>query len=313
MSNSHTVLQQESLACIVPDRIVLATDLLDVDYLLPHAIAQCKACAAALFIVHVIASVKSASLEDAVNPVTDITRGHVDQRHQHARCVLNAAWEKAQTAGIACEAIIRDGNTCEEIAKLVSEVQAERLILGTHVRNNLQKFLLGSTALEILKNTEVPVWAVGPIARPFPHGQPSRILHPVSLSCGYQKTAELAFKLSQVYEAEITLLHVLPSTSLVEQTVTNLIDSTTRVLGQLIPGEASLWTTARVMVQAGDISEQITAVASELKVDLIVLGAKPSNGRWPIHGDDTVYNVIARANCPVLTMRHGHWSTEVCR
>ena len=77
-------------------------------------------------------------------------------------------------------------------------------------------------------------------------------------------------------------------------------------LGRLIPDEATLWTTATIAVEAGEIVEQILSTAEKLRADLIVMGSNPDTAFWPIHGDNTVYNVIAEAKCPVLTLRHSH-------
>jgi nucleotide-binding universal stress UspA family protein len=148
------------------------------------------------------------------------------------------------------------------------------------------------------------VWTVGPHARPRAHGQPSRILHPVSLSSGYQETAKLAIALGQFYKAEITLLHVLPRDVHAEYASERLVRWTTFELRQLIPDEAQLWTTATIKVEAGEIVEQILHMAKKLAVDLIVMGSNPDTAFWPVQGDNTVYNVIAEAECPVLTLRH---------
>jgi nucleotide-binding universal stress UspA family protein len=145
---------------------------------------------------------------------------------------------------------------------------------------------------------------VGPHARPFAHDQPSRILHPVSLSSGYEETAKLAVGLGQFYKAEITLLHVLPRDVHAEYASERLVRWTAFELTRLIPDEAPLWTTATVMVGAGEIVGQILHAAAKLGADLIVMGSNPDTAFWPVYGDNTVYNVIAEAKCPVLTLRH---------
>lgn len=150
----------------------------------------------------------------------------------------------------------------------------------------------------------MPVWTVGPYARPFSHGAPHRILHPVSLSSGYQETAKLALGLAQFYKAEITLLHVLPSDVHDRHASEQLIQWTAFELGRLISKEAPLWTTTTTMVEAGEIVDRILEMAEKTQADLIVMGSNPDSPFWPVYGDNTVYNVIAEARCPVLTLRH---------
>ena len=291
-------------AFIVPDKILVASDLTDIEYLLPHAISQCKACAASLVLSHVIPPVESESLEQAVLLIADVARREEQKVLNQARRLLGGAAEQVRAAGIDCEVVIRRGHPRDEIAELVGQLHAGRVILGTHGRRNLKKFFLGSIAHEILKSTTVPVWTVGPRARPFAHGQPIRILHPVSLSSGYQETAKFAVGLGQFYKAEITLLHVLPRDVHAEYASERLVRWTAFELTRLIPDEAPLWTTATVMVEAGEIVEQILHAAEKLGADLIVMGSNPDTALWPVDGDNTVYNVIAEAKCPVLTLRH---------
>jgi nucleotide-binding universal stress UspA family protein len=304
MATAQTQSQLSSSAFTAPDKILVATDLTDIDYLVPHAIAQCEACGASLVLVHVIQPVESVAMEDAIALIADLATADAQRRLEEARRILGGSAAQVRAAGIDCEIVIRYGHPRDVVAELVGQVSTGRVILGTHGRRNLKKFFLGSTAHEILKSTKVPVWTIGPHARAFAHGQPSRILHPVSLSSGYQETARLAVAMGEFYKAEITLLHVLPRDVHAAYASQRLVQWTTFELGRLIPDEAALWTTASVTVEAGEIVQQILGTAEKLGADLIVMGSSPDTSFWPVHGDNTVYNVIAEANCPVLTLRH---------
>ena len=100
------------------------------------------------------------------------------------------------------------------------------------------------------------------------------------------------------------MLHVLPRELHAQRASKHLVQWTAFELGRLIPDEAPLWTTATIMVEAGEVVEQILEMAEEMRADLIVMGSNPDISFWPVHGDNTVYNVIAEAKCPVLTLRH---------
>jgi nucleotide-binding universal stress UspA family protein len=120
-----------------------------------------------------------------------------------------------------------------------------------------------------------------------------------SFDPAYPETAKFAVKLGQFYKAEITLLHVLPRDVDAKFAGERLVRWTAFELGRLIPDEAPLWTTATIAVEAGEIVQQTLCTAEELRADLIVMGSNPYTAFWPIHGDNTVYNVIAEAKCPV--------------
>jgi nucleotide-binding universal stress UspA family protein len=304
VTNVATKPQLSGWAFAAPHRILVATDLTDIDYLIPHAKAQCEVSGASVVLCHVIPPVESGFLDAAVVFIADAAKAATQGLLDAARKTLGEVAAKMRTDGIDCEVVIRYGDPCDVVKELVGHVHAGRVVLGTHGRRELKKFLLGSTANEIVKSVDVPVWTVGPHARPFAHGQPRRILHPVSLSSGYQETAKLAVKLGQFYKAEITLLHVLPRDEHAEYAGERLVRWTAFELGRLMPDEAPLWTTATILVEAGEIVEQILSTAEKLQADLIVLGSNPDTAFWPIYGDNTVYNVIAEAKCPVLTLRH---------
>jgi nucleotide-binding universal stress UspA family protein len=304
MTNVETKPQLSSWAFTAPDKILVATDLTDIDYLIPHAKAQCEASGASLVLSHVIPPVESGSLDAAVVFIADAAKAATQRLLEKAQQTLGEIAANMRADGIDCEVVIRYGHPRDVVKELVGHLHAGRVVLGTHGRRSLKKFFLGSTANEILKSVEVPVWTVGPHARPFAHGQPCRILHPVSLSSGYKETAELAVKLGEFYKAEITLLHVLPRDVHAEYAGGRLVRWTAFELGRLIPDEVPLWTTATIAVEAGEIVEQILSTAEKLRADLIVMGSNPDTAFWPVHGDNTVYNVIAEAKCPVLTLRH---------
>jgi hypothetical protein len=58
-----------------------------------------------------------------------------------------------------------------------------------------------------------------------------------------------------------------------------------------------------VQVEIGDVVEEVLNVGTEVAADLIVLGVNSEVAFWPIHGDDTVYKIIAQAKSPVLSIR----------
>lgn len=287
-----------------PEKILVATDLTDIDYLLPNAIAQCQFGGASLILLHVIPPVESVSLEDSVSIITDAAKARAEKVFRHAEEILAEACAQARAAGVDCEMMIRSGYPCHIVTEVAGKVRAGRLILGTHGRRNIKKFFLGSTAHEILKSIPIPVWTVGPHARPFHHGRPGRILHPVSLSSGYQESARLALTLAKFYQAEVTLLHVVPRDVQSSSASARLTEWTTFELERLVPEDAPIWTTALIMVEAGEIVQEILRAAEMLQPDLIVMGSNPDTAFWPIYTNNTVYNVIAEAQCPVLTMQH---------
>jgi nucleotide-binding universal stress UspA family protein len=285
---------------VVPEKILVATDLADTEYLIPHAVAQARACGSALTLVHVIPPGQAIPLDASAIPYLDVT-----EMKQEAEQTLERVAAQAHASGIPCDVIVTEGNPREQITALAREVKAGRVIAGTHGRRHLTKFLLGSVAHEILRSAEVPVCTIGPHAHEASSfGAPRRILHPVSLCAGYEDSARMAIEMAQFYRADITLLHVLGRNVKSQPDSDRVVEWTRSEMQRIIPEEAPLWTQIAVQVEIGDVVEEVLNVAAEINADLIVLGVNSDVSFWPIHGDDTVYSIIAQAKSPVLSIRH---------
>ena len=293
-------LVSQSRALVVPDRILVATDLSDIEYLTPHAVAQARACGGTLILVHAIPPGEAIPLDASAIPYLDVA-----EMKREAKDALERAAAGIRAAGIPCDVVVVEGNPRDQIKAQARELRAGRILCGTHGRRHLKKLLLGSVAHEILRSAEVPVCTIGPHAREASSfGAPRKILHPVSLCAGYEDSAHTAIEMAEFYRADITLLHVLSRSVQSQPDSSRVIEWTKAELQRAVPEEAPLWTHATVQVEIGDVVEEVLNVASEMDADLIVLGVNADVSFWPIHGDDTVYNIIARAKSPVLSIRH---------
>lgn len=286
-------------ALVVPEKILVATDLTDLDYLIPHAVAQGRACGAALTLLHVIPPGEALSLNARAIPYEDSAAMAAEAAKR-----LEAAADGIRNGGTPCDALVVRGFPREQIPQAARDIGAGRIVAGTHGRRRLRRFLLGSVAHEILRSAEVPVYTIGPHAHEASSfGAPQRILHPVSLTEGFEESAHIAFDLAQFYRADITLLHVLHEELRAQPDLERITAWTRSEMKRVIPEEAELWTHARVQVEIGDVVEQVLDVCAEVSADLIVLGVTDEVGFWPIRGDDTVYRIIAQAKSPVLSIR----------
>ena len=114
----------------------------------------------------------------------------------------------------------------------------------------------------------------------------------------------MAIEMAQFYRADITLLHVLSRAVKSQPDADRVVEWTKSEMQRIIPEEAPLWTRVTAQVEIGDVVGEVLNVAKEISADLILLGVNSDGGFWPIHGDDTVYSIIAEAKSPVLSIRH---------
>ncbi|HTV82523.1 MAG TPA: universal stress protein [Acidobacteriaceae bacterium] len=290
---------------VVPDKILVATDLDDIDYLMPHAAAQARACGATLALAHVVPPGEAVPLDASAIPYLDVSA-----LREEAKQMLERAAQPLRDSGIPCDVLVLEGHPSDQITALAREIQAGRIVAGTHGRRHLKRLFLGSVAHEILRAADVPVCTIGPHAHAASSfGAPRRILHPVSLCAGYEDSARIAMELAEFYRADITLLHVLGKDVKNQHDASRVVEWTKSELKRLVPAEAPLWTRLAVRVEVGDVVEEVLSAAAEMGADLIVLGINKDVTFWPIRGDDTVYRIITNARSPVLSF---HRSPERC-
>lgn len=281
-----------------PGRIVVSTDLTDTDYLLPHAMAQAKASGASLILVHAVLPHESVPMEAGAIPYYDPLRLDRD-----ARLILDNLAREVRDKGLACTTAVRHGFVPDVIAEIVANTRAGRLIIGTHGRRGLKKFVLGSIARQLLEAVDIPVCTVGPRAHKSVSRQPATILHPVSLAGSHEASAFLSFQLGQQFGARVVLLHMIPPAPHVTRDPARAVATATGELNRLVPEEAAAATDVRVRVAVGSVVSEILDAASEVQAGLIVLGVHAPSHSWLPGTEPAAYKILVSAQCPVISLR----------
>jgi len=282
-----------------PDRILVATDLTDTDSLIPHAVAQAKTYGARLTLVHAVAPLCVTCGEEAV-----IRYAEQSQVIHDLRTKLLAEARAIEAQGIPCDAVVHTGTANEVIQEELNYRDATRLIMGTHGRNKLGQFVLGSVAHELVQNVEMPVFVVGPHARvATEHVAPRKILHPVSLTGNFRESFCVACDIARKYQAELTLLHVLGRNSRSERWVSSqlAIEWAQEGLERLMASAEKPLPLMQTCVSTGKLAEEILKTAGSMAADWIVLGASNEPRRWSFR-DTAAFRVLAESSCPVLTV-----------
>lgn len=282
----------------VPGKIAVATDLTDTEYLLPYAIAQAKASRASLILIHAVLPHESAPMEGGAAAYYDPLRMDRD-----ARLMLEGLARDVRDQGLECATTVRHGFVPDVINEVVRNSGAGRLILGTHGRRGLKKFVLGSVARQLLEAIEVPVCTVGPRAHKGASTQLEKILHPVSLSGMHEASTELALGLGRQFGAQVVLLHVVPPAPASNRDPAGAISAAAEQLNRLIPADALAWTRAEVRPAHGTTVAEILAVAEETRAGLIVLGVHAPAHSWLPGTEPAAYKILVAAPCPVLSLR----------
>lgn len=281
-----------------PARIIVATDLSDTEYLLPHAIAQAKASQASLILVHAVLPHESMPVETGAIPYYDPLRMDRD-----ARLLLEKLAADIREQGIECATAVRHGFVPDVVAEIVKNSGAGRLILGTHGRRGLKKFVLGSMARQLLETVEVPVCTVGPRAHKGATGLPGIILHPVSLAGLHETSAGLSLTMGKQFGAQVMFLHVITPGPGNAREPGRAVSAANEELYGLIPEEAMPWTSVQARIALGTVVSEVLAVAEEIRAGLIVLGVHAPAHSWLPGTEPAAYKILVSAPCPVLSLR----------
>jgi nucleotide-binding universal stress UspA family protein len=169
--------------------------------------------------------------------------------------------------------------------------KADLIVMGTHGRSGLNRWMLGSVAERVLRESPVPVLTV----RSAPRDAIRRVLCPVHDTELSRRALALATGLSACFGASLTVLHVQEPSG--AHAVSDLCS--------WIPQEERARCDIREQVRHGHASEEIVRLATEESFDLVILGAPRRRFFDGMVLGTTTLRTVRHAPCPVLTVSPG--------
>jgi nucleotide-binding universal stress UspA family protein len=285
--------QMHLSSVIRPKSILVATDLHDLDFLLPVAIDQARMTGGMIWLLHVIPPEAYVSIESGNLPDAQKEKAFLD-----AEAILNGVAFQLKEKNIACACEVRRWYPIDQIEAFIREHRVERLILGTSARGKLSKLFIGSVAEELIRNVNIPVCTVGPQFRPLAQDGPRRIIFALSLRHHPEHSFQFAADLAEGLKAELTVLHVTEQDRFDEAT-----DAGARCKIYEIVRLAKQ--APFIRIRSGEPAEEIVAECTALRPELLVLGSVPASTMSTKFRNGVVYRVIAQAPCPTFTLRSG--------
>jgi nucleotide-binding universal stress UspA family protein len=197
-----------------------------------------------------------------------------------------------------------EGSVADCLLQCASEKKIDLLVVGTHGRRGLGKFIIGSVAEKVFRHSPVPVLTIGPnIHEPREINLMRHMLAPCDLTPKSHPAVQYACTLAEAHGSRLTVLHVVDHL----REVTNL--DPYRVKREIeeklaeIVGTVPEGVDVDYRVEFGNVAATILRVASETAANLIVVGVRRSAGvldrfMWPI-----AYELVREAACPVQTIR----------
>jgi nucleotide-binding universal stress UspA family protein len=148
--------------------------------------------------------------------VADVGRGSVvpvrddalDALEREGRRIVDEAADRAAKRGIPVQGVVRRGDPSETIVAYATEADVDCIVMPTHGRRGVQRFLLGSVTERVINTADVPVVAVNP-DRGRTHTYPCReLLVPTDGSRGAELAMTNGIAVARATGATLHVLHV---------------------------------------------------------------------------------------------------------
>jgi len=278
--------------------ILMATDFCRISTAaLSHALGIAKRCHSTVSILHVINP-----------PFFDMTREDLstalDCAEREAKKLTKQLESEGLVAGLSVDVAITVGPVWPTIANVLAEKNSGLLVLGTHGRSGLGKFVLGSVAESAFREAPCPVLTVGPMAATCrtSGGAAKHLLVPTDLSPESTYALRYGLSLARATGGDVTLLHVLKLRKKATGEGASQAALVKGRLDQFLSEHPDAATMVVARVEFGDPARLIVRVAEQSGADLIVMGVRA----WSAEGPpmwQTAYNVLLQAHCPVVSMK----------
>ncbi len=214
--------------------------------------------------------------------------------------------EKLALQGLSPKTIVSEAGI-EPLLEHLEEYRPSLLVLATHGREGIRKWLQGSVAEEVFRRVQWPVLIVSPgfsQTEAAPQKQFERILFGTDLSAVSLTALQYAAGISHDHEAQLIALHVEPDPkqgfsfdrAMAQQRLQDWLQDHIDGLSMALAG-------VRYIVDFGEPKRKIVEVAVQQQADIVVLGARGVgvlSGAASHFLGGTAYEVACSSKCPVL-------------
>jgi nucleotide-binding universal stress UspA family protein len=296
-------------------RILCPTDLsLNSDHAVGYALALARAYDAKLTFCYCAGASELATVAGIQRSEVEYALNRGKNRELFVGALLHFLSAK-QFADLEWEGLLLES---DEVGEAITKAAAERavdLIVMRSRRRPHRAAILGSTAESVCRTAPCPVFVTHNDERGLVEAGDGninlrKVLVPYDFSDYSELALQYALSFAQEYQAELHLLHVLPSHTFSSSEVAwypssreNVYQNTARRLQNATPAEVHLWCNVKHAVSEGQAYRQVLNYAEKNDIDLICIGAHGAGfGMRALFGSN-VDRVLRQARCPVLVAR----------
>lgn len=239
------------------------------------------------------------------------------QWRMEAEAYLKRIAGELREQGYRVTVTVADGDVALAVCGVAEAQDADLIVMTTHGRSGLQRWIMGSVAERVIRTARRPVYLVRPGKEVPASGRPQRILVPLDGSELAEQALSPALNLIGGSDADLLLVQavevpelwgdefvtpesvaMLPSVEEQEILAQDYLERTAEQL-------RSRGVNVAVTVQTGHPATVIASVAANNAVDTVVMSThgRSGLGRW-VFGS-IAEKVLRMVECPVLLVRAG--------
>jgi nucleotide-binding universal stress UspA family protein len=276
------------------------------DHAVEYALYLAEKYEAEMTLLHVIVlfqgeSHKKKKLDDYEELVREKEKSGLDK--------INALHKNAGNRGVTVNSeVARDITEYQAILEFIAGNNIDLVVMGTHGRTGIKKWIYGSVAEKIVRLSPAPVLTIqhDDDVREF---KINKILAPVDFSDYSKKAVEVAATIAGQFEAGIEFLHVIADPVPlgyhevgIEGLYTFDQELTEKSLKHLKEFVGRTGSNYMYTILEGIPYMQISEHARTTQTDLIVMATRGKSGLQHFLVGSTTERVVPLAPCPVLTV-----------
>jgi len=248
--------------------------------------------------------------DTARDSVTQIQGQVIDTLEREGARVVRETAQRASDRGVTTVTEVLQGEPYSTIVDYAAANDVDVVVMPTHGRRGLERFLLGSTTERVIRRADVPVLTLRPdddVRVRYPY---RNVLMPTDGSATADAALDLAVDLTAAEDAGLHLLSVVDVTSLgidvradiavesLEESAADVVESATGTAT-----EAGV-TPAETAVELGtSVARVVRSYVDDHDVDLVVVGTHGRTGFDRYVLGSVTEKLVRASPVPVLTVR----------
>lgn len=232
-------------------------------------------------------------------------RGFTPNIFDEAAEALGDLVERADAAGVEATSKVTMGPAWHQLIREAISSEQDLVIVGTRDTSNLQRVLIGSTAMKLLRKCPTPVWVTKPQPNPS-----NAILVAHDLTDVGRQALDLGASMAQLTDASLHILHAVQLAEFDEKLPTGIEydalqrkqeDARTELEAQA--AQLGLSMPPQISIAVGRASDAILRAIDRHHIELVVLGTVARTGIRGLVMGNTAERLLPLLPCSVVAVK----------